>query len=436
VRPTRSATTGASGPTRVHDAGTRFVDTLDEEAAVKPQLIRGLAATGAIATLLVTVPGARADAIPAFARKYGVSCILCHQPAPRLTPFGEQFAGNGFQFALDEQPADEIDTGDERLRLLESIPLAIRLDAYVQTLEGATASSDLQAPWLVKILSGGQIADRVSYYLYFFMSERGEVAGLEDAYVQFSDLGGAGVDLLVGQFQVSDPLFKRELRLEFEDYQAYRVRVGETRADLTYDRGFMAVASPWEGGDLSLQLVNGRGLDEAGEDKLYDGDDWKTVAARLSQDLGPVRVGAFGYFGAESAADLDSEIRIFGPDVTLALGPRIEVNAQYLRRTDERPFFSDVTEPDTEVDMGFAEVVWSPGGAGGDWFFTGLYNHVESDRAVFSIRQGEEGLLRRYRSGALGVNYMMARNLRLTGEVQYDVEREGFRLVAGFMSAF
>jgi hypothetical protein len=397
---------------------------------------RALAAIGGLAALCLLVPTREAGAIPAFARKYRVSCALCHQPAPRLTPFGEQFAGNGFRFALDEPPQGEVDTGDAELRLMESIPLALRLDAYVQTLEGASASTDLQAPWLVKLLSGGQIADRVSYYLYFFMSERGEVAGLEDAYVQFNDLGGAGVDLLVGQFQVSDPLFKRELRLEFEDYQAYRVRVGDTRADLTYDRGLMAVASPWEGADLSLQLLNGRGLDDAGEDKLYDRDDWKTVAARFSQELGSLRVGIFGYLGAESANDLDSEIRVFGPDATVALGPTVELNAQYLRRTDERPFFSDVLEPDTEVDMGFAEVIWAPGGGGGRWFFTGLYNHVEADEPIFTVRQGEDEPLRRYRSAAAGANYMLARNLRLTGEVQYDLEREGFRLIAGFMSAF
>src|SRR3546814_13507529 len=56
--------------------------------------------------------------------------------------------------------------------------------------------------------------------------ERGEVAGLEDAYLQFNDVLGSGVDVIAGQFQVSDPLFKRELRLEYEDYMPYRVRVG------------------------------------------------------------------------------------------------------------------------------------------------------------------------------------------------------------------
>ena len=35
-------------------------------------------------------------AIPAFARKYGLSCKICHDPFPRLNAYGEDFAGNGF----------------------------------------------------------------------------------------------------------------------------------------------------------------------------------------------------------------------------------------------------------------------------------------------------------------------------------------------------
>ena len=397
---------------------------------------------GFVTLVLTLAPLSGAEAIPAFARKYRVSCSLCHAPVPRLTAFGEEFAANGFQFSLDEVPTDTLATGDPLLRLMDGIPLALRFDAYVQALSDAddVAGTDLQTPWFIKLLSGGQIADKVSYYLYFFMSERGEIAGLEDAYVQFSDLWSSGVDLLVGQFQVSDPLFKRELRLEYEDYQAYRVRVGDSRADLTYDRGVMAAFSPWDGGDVSFQVLNGRGLDEATERKVYDTDDWKNVAGRISQGVGSLRVGAFAYYGTETGhlgtgPDLENEILVYGPDLTLSLGPTLELNAQYLRRTDERPFF-ELDQADTEIDMGFAELIWSPEGPGGRWFFTGLYNHVEADAPLFTVRTGEEHLLESYQAGALGANWLMARNLRLTGELQYDFEREGFRLVAGFVSAF
>jgi hypothetical protein len=61
--------------------------------------------------------------LPSFARKYNVSCNLCHNPAPRLTAFGEQFAANGFELAPGEQPRDTIDTGDPLLRLLRASTL-------------------------------------------------------------------------------------------------------------------------------------------------------------------------------------------------------------------------------------------------------------------------------------------------------------------------
>jgi len=39
-----------------------------------------------------------AQAIPAFARKYGTSCLTCHTVYPKLTPFGEAFRRNGYLF--------------------------------------------------------------------------------------------------------------------------------------------------------------------------------------------------------------------------------------------------------------------------------------------------------------------------------------------------
>jgi hypothetical protein len=379
-------------------------------------------------------------AIPAFARKYRVTCSLCHAPAPRLNAFGEQFAANGFAFAPNAEPVDTIQTGDPLLVLPASVPLAFRVDAYLQALteaESGEARSDLGTPYAIKLLSGGQITSGVSYYLYFFLSEQGEVAGLEDAYIQFTDLFGSGVALLAGQFQVSDPLFKRELRLEFEDYQIYRVRVGETRADLTYDRGLMAVYSPWSGGDLSVQLLNGRGLTEASEARQYDRDAWKNVALRYSHDLGPFRLGVFGYVGTEELDAVQNRFTLWGPDATIALSPSIEVNLQYLRRKDDDPFYGEAGRPvETVVDGGFGEVVWGPGGPTGRVFLTGLVNWVRSDEPVFLVRQGESAAIEAYTSAAAGVSYLLQRNLRILGEVQYDLERERARLTTGVSVAF
>ena len=395
-----------------------------------------------------------ASAIPAFARKYRVSCLQCHAPVPRLNAFGEAFAGNGFEFAVGEPPRDTVGTGDPLLRLQNDLPLAIRYDAYIRAQNnpsGGQNSIDFQTPWVIKLLSGGQVADKISYYLYFLMTERGEVAGLEDAYVQFTDVAGSGVSVIAGQFQVSDPLFKRELRLEYEDYQPYRVRVGLATADLTYDRGFMALWSPREGTDLAVQLIAGRGLNQASADRQFDGDDAKSTMVRLSQDIGSLRVGAFAYRGFENEAAITNTITMWGPDFTVPLGSVGEFNVSYVQRKDSDPFFGtcSVATPcpggatssfSTTVNSGFAEAIFWPQGPTGRLFFTALYNRIDSDDPVVSLRLGEqdegEGYLTRYQTAMGGAHYLLRRNVRVMGETGWDFEREQFRFVLGAMLAF
>jgi len=382
--------------------------------------------------------------IPAFARKYKVSCNLCHMPFPKLTEFGETFAGNGFQFSTEEQPRDTIDTGDPLLQLVRDIPLAIRFDGYAQGISDPQAdrvSNDLAFPWGVKLLTGGVLAKNVSWYMYFFLSERGEIAGLEDAFLQFTDMWGSGVSMIVGQFQVSDPLFKRELRLEFEDYMLYRVRVGDARADLTYDRGLMAYGSPWKNGDLVGGIVNGQGLSEATDVRQYDRDPGKNLFLRYSHSLGALRIGAFGFFGDEKADGVRNETWIFGPDATVTLGDLWEVNGQYLYRTDDNPFFGlDGAPLETEVQSVMAELLWWPAGRAGRWTLSALYNWVDSDQDVVTLRVGEgtpgDPFISTYSFGALGANWLFWRNLRLTGELGWDFKNEYARLALGFVAAF
>ena len=98
-----------------------------------PRISRA-AASVLLAILLIPLAPRTADAIPAFARKYRVTCALCHAPFPRLNAFGEVFAGNGFQMVRGETAVDTMSVGDPLLRLQQSIPLAIRVDAYMSAL--------------------------------------------------------------------------------------------------------------------------------------------------------------------------------------------------------------------------------------------------------------------------------------------------------------
>jgi hypothetical protein len=373
---------------------------------------------------------AAADEIPVFARRYRVSCVLCHNPAPTLTEFGERFAANGFRMAAGETPGDTLATGDADLTLLQGLPLAARLDAYAQAFTNGRAVTDFQAPYSLKVFSSGALSGSIAWYFYAFLAERGEVGGVEDAFLHFNDLGGAPVDLVVGQFQASDPMFKRELRLEFEDYAVYRARLGGSRVDLTYDRGAMGSLDA-AGFTVTAEILNGNGRGAAGDDRRFDDGPGKNVALHVTRDLVPgVRLGALGYYGRATSEGVRNETVMLGADATLARGP-LELNVQYLHREDDRPLFL-AADPGATLDGGFAELLVRPVPR---WYGFALYNLVRSDQPVLDVRLGGTAG-RRYETISAGVGHLLRRNVRVSAEGMYDVEAGGTRWTLGVVSAF
>lgn len=386
----------------------------------------------AVLASLLLVP-APASAIPVFARRYRVSCMLCHNPVPALTAFGEQFAGNGFRMTPGEPPRDTIATGDPELWLPDDLPLAIRLDAYAQAFSGGRAATDFQGPYTMKILGSGAISRKLSWYVYALLLERGEYGGVEDAYVQVNDIGGKPVDLMLGQFQVSDPLFKRELRLMFEDYAVYRARVGDEPMNLTYDRGAMAVADA-AGFTLTAMVTNGNGIGAAQDDRRFDNGAGKLFAFRASRDIVPaLRLGGFALTSRHSDAGFTNQATVLGADATLSQGP-VEVNLQYLRREDDDPFFDGGLDEAVVSEGGFAEVLVRP--ASSRWHLFGLYNLVTAELPVLDVRLGGPAGIDRYESLTAGIGYLARRNFKVTAEATRDLEQKATRWSAGFVTAF
>jgi hypothetical protein len=391
-----------------------------------------LAAAPAVAEARTT-----ADEIPAFARRYGASCALCHRPMPKLNAFGATFAGNGYRLASEEPTRDTVATGDPELDLPRSLPLAIRLDGFVQVRADGRVASDLQMPYNLKVLSGGPISRSVSYYLYFFLFERGEVGGIEDAFLYLNDIAGAPVDVAAGQFQVSDPLFKRELRLEVQDYAVYRARVGEQPADFTYDRGVMLIAEA-AGFTVTGILVNGNGRGPAGANRWLDDDENKNGLVHVTRDVLPgVRWGALGYYGrqrgtAPDSTEVTNRIWMAGLDATVEVGS-VEVNLQALHREDSRATFAP-GEPVTVVNGGFAELIWrSPDGPQYAYL---LYNRVDASRPLLDVRLGGPKGIRRYETVSGGLGSLVRRNLRVYAEATWDAEASVAFGTVGVTTAF
>ena len=370
-------------------------------------------------------------AIPAFARKYNMTCKTCHYPIPRLKEYGNEFAGNGFQLADQEAPRYYSDTGDDKLSLIRDFPIAIRMDAFVQYRDlnnGKDGQTDLETPYLIKLVSGGALTENIAYYFYFYMDERGEVAGVEDAYIMFNNLFGADFDIYLGQFQISDPLFKRELRLTLEDYNAYTTKVGNSHKSLKYDRGMMVTLGLDTGTSFVFELLNGNGLATADADHTFDDNKNKDVMGRISQDIGDYfRLGVFGYWGRERQNGYKNDTWFMGPDFTFNYKEYFELNCQYVKRNDDNPLFFTSTDgvDDTETDALMVEAIIAPKGDESDYYFVGLYNWVDSDFDILD-RQSLTGHM----------SYILRRNIRLTFEYSHEFELETDKVGMGFVTAF
>ncbi len=375
-----------------------------------------------------------AEAIPVFARKYKLSCNACHAAFPRLNEFGEQFVANNYR--LPNWKDDTVDTGDDMLALPSSVPLAIRAQAWVQQREAGsvdvttgetnTAKTDVQGPYLIKLLSSAPLSEHVSYYFYGIFAEKGDNGSvvIEDAWFSHDDLFGSGVGMMLGQFQISDMMFPRETRLTFQDFMVYRM------AGLTYDRGLLF---SYELGPVGLDFgfANGNGIDHnlsinspgyKRPDHMFDNDTGKSLFTRLGVSPGGVDMGLFYYTGSQKNAsgaagtgsgNRDTDKNAWGLDLSGKLGNKTWWFAQAIWN-DWRGF----------IDAG-RDYRWFGAFAGLDyvhsdhWTWSLLYNYADAGD-LDNTDTVYEGI--NMNSLTATASYYFMRNLKAVLEVNADFQ--------------
>jgi len=379
-----------------------------------------------------------AQAMPVFARQYDMSCVACHAAFPRLNSFGESFRDDMNLRMPNWKEKTTADTKDEMLALPKTVPLAIRAQAYVQGRQGEEidpvtgptgneADFDFQAPYLVKLLSSAPLSDHISYYFYGIFAEKG-VNGetvIEDAWFKHDDLFGSRVGMQLGQFQISDLMFPREIRMTFQDFLVYRM------AGITYDRGvlFDRRIGPM---DAALGFVNGNGINAnfnvnspgfRRPDKMFDNDVHKTIFGRVGTKVLGTTAGLFVLSGEQkSAAGVAGELtgsrdinkQISGIDLSGQIGAKTHWFAQFLWNRWEN--FLDA-DPNRDYK-------WSGGFIGVDyihsdrWAYSFLLNHNQADdlSGTNTIYEGIQ-----MRTLTLGASYYFMRNVKGVIELNLDL---------------
>jgi hypothetical protein len=248
--------------------------------------------------LVVPAPG---QAIPAFARKYGFNCQMCHTAYPKLNDWGQRYRDNGYQL-----PGQ---TGKEKTMFDSNTPIALRTSVGFNGYNAnpvTTGSFDLMG---LDLLAAGVMHKNVSVLLIYTPridepsadaagAEPLQLGALESANIVFSNIIQNALNVRIGRFEPAYHLFssKRSFYLN-EPYEIYDFKSNGSFGFGDNQTGIEATGHFRMGFKYGLGVVNGTGA-------TAENNKSKDVYLALSQTFGPgdgqsagQRVGAFVYYG-------------------------------------------------------------------------------------------------------------------------------------------
>ena len=223
-----------------------------------------------ITFLYVGLVPQRANAIPAFARKYPTSCTTCHSDFPKLNDFGKAFKDAGFKFPKEDETFIKVPPvllgADAQKQLWPNTvwpgqidgmpPIGLRMNTFLQ-FNGRSAANfnALAAPntippfiprtdfqtGLFSIFTAGNFGSDIAYWVDDDISVGGDNGngGLGDGYLKFVNVGRFfklpkdSLSLRVGQFELDLP-FTQARNINLSPYDVYtQSNIGAMNGEFT-----------------------------------------------------------------------------------------------------------------------------------------------------------------------------------------------------------
>ncbi len=253
-------------------------------------------------------------AIPAFARKYGFNCNMCHVAYPKLNDWGQRFRDNGYQV-----PGQ---SGLEKTVFETGIPLAVRTTTGYSLYGNGTGSTAGFHLYGLDMLAAGVLHKNISFLFVYTPridepaadfagpgqgNNPAQLAAIESANVVFSNLAGEKLNLRVGRFEPGFQLLSsKRLYYILQPYEIYSFAGTRNSFDFSANHiGIEATGRFKPGLKYALGYINGTGANP-------DNNKFNDVYFALSKTFGPgegqsagQRFGIFGYLGWQPTSFTD-----------------------------------------------------------------------------------------------------------------------------------
>jgi hypothetical protein len=260
-------------------------------------------------------------AIPAFARKYGYNCNMCHVGFPKLNDFGQRFRDNGYQI-----PGQQ---GREKTAFETSIPIAVRTTVGYSAYGTGGKSAAGAHVYGLDLLAAGVLHKNISFFFVYTPridepaadfsgpgsgGNPAQLAAIESANIVFSNLVQDKLNLRVGRFEPGFQLLSsKRLYYVLQPFEIYNFAGTRNSFDFSANQiGIEATGRFKPGLKYALGLVNGTGANP-------DNNKFNDFYFALSKTFGPgegqsagQRVGVFSYFGRQPTDFTDTIVSPLG----------------------------------------------------------------------------------------------------------------------------
>src|ERR1039457_3840171 len=173
--------------------------------------------TAALVLIFLILSGSQnANALPAFARKYGLRCSACHESWPMLNYFGQKFKDNGYQLMNDRDAPIWQNPGYWPVTF-RIIPLwhrvstgKVPVDSGDSQVEQRITSSGFDLSGL-DFHTGGTLEKNVSFYV-LPSSDATASFHFESVMARLDNIGGSPwLNVKLGKFELDNLLSEKRI---------------------------------------------------------------------------------------------------------------------------------------------------------------------------------------------------------------------------------
>lgn len=303
-------------------------------------------ALAAVAVLLVVAETPRvAQAIPAWSRKLGASCNLCHYPnVPRLNTFGQRYRNAGYR------TEDEMNKYQDITKVGDFLALRARVRYTYKNRQGQSDQNGFSLNDVTFFYAGALAKNFSAFTETEIEGEGGEVVPLGQIFGYYGDWNNFG-SFRVGQMHtltrvgwggfdrptgISTPLVLSTTFTKPFGGAPFKLTVDERALELAYVFGNSKILG---------QALNGVNADGSGTSSPALGNNQKDFLLAYQYLLGDIASGltAFGYQGQVLdvpegvAGDARVKFYRFGVSLDYVFDSGFEIQSGYVRGIDYKP---------------------------------------------------------------------------------------------------